>query len=175
MKTGKIDDSSLFLPQDEALLTMARSPQVLAIGEAGIDHFCSAPMQQQFALFSNQARLAERVGKPLIVHMVRSASEILFLKKQLRPTMPWIIHGFRGGEALARQLVDHGFYLSFGTHYRPEAISITPKNRLFIETDDSISPVVELYQSIAVVLGISTHDLLFTVADNIERTFFCGR
>lgn len=45
----------------------------------------------------------------------------------------WIIHGFRSGASLARQLLDAGMLLSFGSHYNLAALAITP-HPLF-ETD----------------------------------------
>ena len=48
---------------------------------------------------------------------------------------PWIVHGFRGGPALARQLLDAGFDLSFGLRYNKESFDITPTERRYRETD----------------------------------------
>lgn len=114
---------------------MAVHPQVVAIGEAGLDKLRGAAPDIQTRLFVHQARRAEEVAKPLIIHCVRAYGELLGLRRLLKPSQPWIIHGFRGKAALARQLLDAGFCLSFGTQYNPEAYAITPPERLYHETD----------------------------------------
>lgn len=53
-------------------------------------------------------------GKPLVIHLVKAVDELLKVKRDLRPSNPWIIHGFRGKAALAEEYLKHGFYLSFG-------------------------------------------------------------
>jgi Tat protein secretion system quality control protein TatD with DNase activity len=49
---------------------------------------------------------------------------------------PLIIHGFRKGPQLARQLLDAGFSISIGTHHHPDILSIIPPHRLYHETDE---------------------------------------
>lgn len=111
----------------------ARMPQVVMIGECGIDRLRGGEIAPQVELTRRHALLAERLRKPLILHIVRAWSEILALRKELRPTVPWIIHGFRGNAALARQLIDAGFYLSLRQPFTLPADF--PADRLLTETD----------------------------------------
>ena len=76
-------------------------------------------------------------GKPLVIHLVKAVDELLKVKRDLRPSNPWIIHGFRGKAALAEEYLKHGFYLSFGEKYQEVALCRVPADRLFIETDES--------------------------------------
>ena len=92
----------------------------LAVGEAGLDKLADAPMDLQVEVFRCQACLAEAVGKPLVLHLVKAVDELLKVKRDLRPSKPWIIHGFRGKAALAEEYLKHGFYLSFGEKYQEE-------------------------------------------------------
>ena len=126
-------------PDDKknCLEALVRHPQVLAVGEAGLDKLADAPMDLQIEVFEFQARLAEEVEKPLVIHLVKATDELLKLRRTLRPAMPWVIHGFRGKAALAEDYLRHGFYLSFGEKYQAEALLTTPADRLFIETDES--------------------------------------
>lgn len=172
MKREEIASAAPYNLDPDVLLTLARRPQVVAIGEAGIDHLAPAPIARQTAILRLQAELAETVRKPLLLHLVRSTQEILLLRRQIRPTVPWIIHGFRGNSALAHQLLDHGFCLSFGAHYQPQALLSTPKSRLFIETDQAQEPILALYAQAAQLLQMSTDDLLDCVKANIARDFF---
>ena len=84
-------------------------PQVLAVGEAGLDKLAEAPLTLQIEVFEYQARLAEEADKPLIIHLVKAVDELLKLKQKIRPVKPWIIHGFRGKAALAEEYLRHGF------------------------------------------------------------------
>ncbi len=119
----------------EAVRQAATEPNVLAIGECGLDTLKGAPLDRQLQLFEAQAQIAEEAGKPLILHIVKAWDRLLALKKRLRPTVPWIIHGFRGGPQQARQLLDAGLHLSLGKRYNPDTERIIPPDRLHRETD----------------------------------------
>lgn len=151
---------------------LAAHPQVLAIGEAGLDKLTDAPLEVQMGIFEYQAGLAEEVGKPLVIHLVKAADELLRLKRALRPSVPWIIHGFRGKAALAEEYLRQGFYLSFGEKYQEEALRWVPARSLFIETDESAVPVTELYERAAGVRGVSVEELREAVRGNISKVFF---
>ena len=147
-------------------------PQVLAIGEAGIDKLRGGDVERQIKLFVLQARLAEELHKPLIVHMVRSLPELLRAKHDLRPRSPWIVHGFRGSPDMALQMLSHGLLLSFGEHYRPETLRAVPIDRLFLETDESRLPIEAIYRQAAQTRGTSLEELRQAVAKNVEQVFF---
>ena len=117
------------------LESMARDPRVLAIGEAGMDTLRGGDLDMQQSLFESQARLAEQVGKPMILHVVRAYDRLLASRRRLSPVQPWIIHGFRGGPEQARQLLAHGLHLSLGTRYNPDTLAVIPPDRLHRETD----------------------------------------
>lgn len=114
---------------------MARDPRVLAIGEAGMDTLRGGDLDMQQNLFESQALLAERVGKPMILHIVRAYDRLIASRRRLSPAQPWIIHGFRGGPEQARQLLAHGLHLSLGTRYNPDTLAVIPPDRLHRETD----------------------------------------
>ena len=60
---------------------LVRHPQVLAVGEAGLDKLADAPMDLQVEVFRCQACLAEEVGKPLVIHLVcRVPADRLFIE-----------------------------------------------------------------------------------------------
>ncbi|MDR1004518.1 MAG: TatD family hydrolase [Prevotellaceae bacterium] len=147
-------------------------PQVLAIGEAGADKLAQAPLTQQLPLFEQQARVAEHLHKPLIIHSVKATEPVLALKQALRPDSPWIIHGFRGKPQLAARYLHHGCYLSYGEHYPPESLLATPLNRLLLETDESRCPISQLYEQAAAVLGMPVGQLYGAVAETVRALFF---
>lgn len=156
----------------EVLAESVNHPQVLAIGEAGLDKLAEATMPVQVDFFEYQARLAMEVDKPLIIHLVKATDVLLKLKQALSPTNPWIIHGFRGKATIAQEYLRHGFYLSFGQKYQEEALRVVPIERLFIETDESRIPVEELYEHAARIRGVTRDELLESVQQNIRKVFF---
>lgn len=93
-------------------------------------------MRPETELLRYHYELSETLGKPLILHIVKSFPEIIALKKQWKPAQPWIIHGFRGKPQLARELLAHGFHLSYGKKYNPASLALTPASRLLRETDE---------------------------------------
>ena len=152
--------------QLEALWKVARLPEVWLIGEAGLDkNSPDLPLQQ--TLFETQALLAEELRKPLVVHCVRAWQELLGSYRKLHPLSAWIIHGFRGKRALAEQLLNVGFYLSFGAHFQAEALQAAYPHRFFLETDESPLPIQTIYQHAADSLSLPVEE----VAEQAERNW----
>ena len=75
------------IPQEvwERLQAAVTHPQVLAIGEAGLDKLTDASMALQETVFIRQAKMADAAGKPLIVHLIKATDALLRLKKELKP------------------------------------------------------------------------------------------
>lgn len=112
-------------------------PQVIALGECGLDALRGASLEEQERIFRHQIRLAEAYNKPVTLHIVRTFDRLLRLHKELHPTTQWTIHGFRGRPALARQLLAAGLDLSFGLHFNPQSWNATPEKRRHTETDSN--------------------------------------
>lgn len=144
-------------------------PEVVFIGEAGLDKLADAPMPIQQEVFTAQARMAEEVRKPLIIHCVKAWQELLAIRKGIKPSVPWIIHGFRGNANLARQLTNQGLYLSFGEHFNPEAPKAAWPGHLFAETDDSDVDIRMVYQKIAEALQVTVEELALQIGENVGR------
>ena len=155
----------------EKVREYARLPMVVAIGETGLDRITAkktGDYQLQLTLFNLHARLSEEVKKPLIIHCVRAWNELLHIHQSVKPAMPWIVHGFRGKEPLAAQLLNAGFYLSFGLRYHKASLKAAwTKNRLLTETDDNQINIRDVYHQIASDLNISEQLL----SDEIENIF----
>lgn len=152
--------------------SLVRHPQVLAVGEVGLDKLVSVPLDSQIEALRYQADVAESIGKPLVLHLVKATTELLALKRELNPRAPWIVHGFRGKAQLAQGLVRHGLYLSFGARYQEEALRQMPADRLFLETDESDVPISDLYERAALVRGVTCDELVETVSRNVRSVFF---
>ena len=157
--------------QVEWLSAMARYRGVVAIGEAGIDRCCPTPPELQMRAFRACAGLSESMGMPLIIHCVRAVQEVLAVRKELSPSQPWIMHGFRGKPELASSLLRHGFHLSFGLRLNEETVRRMPVDRLFLETDESASGIEAVYSKAASVRGVSVRELESHISDNAARVF----
>ncbi len=120
----------------DALPRLLERPQVVRVGECGFDRLRGASLETQVEVFEAQVAMAECFGLPMTLHIVRAFDVLLRLKKQLCPTVQWTVHGFRGGPALARQLLDAGLDLSFGLHFNAAAYDLTPAERRWRETDE---------------------------------------
>lgn len=126
------------------LVAAAASPYVAAIGECGIDLTRGGLLATQMLAFRKQALLAERLRKPLMIHAVKAHDIVTGMKKDLNPEMPWIIHGFRNKPTIAEIYLKAGCWLSFGEKFNPEALDITPTDRLLAETDESALPIEQI-------------------------------
>jgi len=131
-------------------LELRNDPQLVAIGECGLDSLCATPLPLQQQAFRAALQVAQQLGLPVIIHCVKLWAEMMATVKEfsLLPLStsspfkgnrgdlsPLIIHGFRKGPQLARQLLDAGFSISIGEHYNPEVISMIPPERFYHETD----------------------------------------
>lgn len=154
----------------QSLERCARHPQVLAIGETGLDKLRGGDIEVQTALFVRHLQLAHSVGKPVVVHSVRATQQVLQCRQDAGLTsVPLAIHGMRAGERMARIWLDAGCYLSFGPRFNSSALLITPLDRLLIETDDDAITIQEVAALVAQALGLSTQAVITTAAENARR------
>lgn len=151
--------------------------RVKVIGEAGLDKLKGPDMEKQMQVFRKQIELSEQADKPLIIHCVKAYNEIINLRKQLCPRQPWIFHGFSSSQQVLRQVIEAGFYISFGTRLLVEyskvqiAFREAPLDRCFLETDEAPESVFELYQKAAIIKELEIHEIESRIDDNIKRIF----
>lgn len=157
----------------DIVIAFGKNPQVLAIGETGLDKLCDNSFELQRELFILQAKVAENVQKPLIIHCVKAYSEIMQLKKELRPSVPWILHGYRGNKEITQQLLAHDFYFSLGKGIPllQESIKIIPLNRLFLETDEGENTIEEVYTLATEGFQIKPASLQHTIELTFKKVF----
>ena len=148
---------------------------VQAIGETGLDFAKGAPREAQYAAFRAQLQLARQHGLPVVIHCVRAFNEVMH-ELAACPPRTAIFHGFIGSPEQARQATAAGYYLSFGerTFRSPktvEAMRATPLAQLFLETDDSPTPIEDIYRRAAEQLGIPETRLQETISANYKTIF----
>lgn len=146
----------------EPFRELAESPVVVALGEVGIDIYRSAETYfEQMRVFEQFVELAERVHKPLIIHIRAGKTgqpsdakldpyqEVvgLLAARSIRPR--FVIHCFQGNQSHVDAFLALGGYVSFtGTitytkdPFVTELLAACPLERVLIETDSPyLSPV----------------------------------
>lgn len=138
-----------FQRQFETLEKYISKPDVIAIGECGLDKMTSTPWEKQLMAFERQIELANQINKPLIIHCVKAYSEIFSSLTAKYNKVPVLIHGYAKNWELAQTLLKHGYYFSLGPHIlkgnMTEVVSHIPLDRLFLETDDKNAKISEIY------------------------------
>ena len=150
--------------------------QCLALGECGLDKRIEIPIALQIEVFEKQIVLAEKYKKPLVLHLVAAFDELIEIKKRLKISVPIIIHGFSKNEKVAKQLIDNGFYLSFGKYLlrNKELESVfkaIPNDNFFLETDTIEETLEEVYTLAAKCKNITIEELKSIINSNFKTVF----
>lgn len=127
------------------LANLAQDPQVVAIGECGLDFNRNfSPPEIQIKVFEQQLLLAAELSLPVFLHE-RDAFEqqIRLLSKHRASITGGVVHCFTGSLSQMQQYVDLGFYIGVtgwvcdpkrGEALR-EAVSQLPLDKVVLETD----------------------------------------
>lgn len=121
---------------------MARAGKLWGIGETGLDRMYPEFLEQQKELFYWHLDLANECNLPLVVHNVRTGSDLLAIIKEKKPKTPWIFHDYRGNIELTQDILrlHPESYFSFGLSLDNspqvrELIPQIPMEHIFLETD----------------------------------------
>ena len=160
----------------EIIDTKLINKNCIALGECGLDKRIEIPFDLQVEVFEKQIELAIKHKKPLILHCVGSFQEIIEIKKKLKTEVTIIIHGFSKNIQIAKQLLDNGFYLSFGKYLiqNPELENVfkeIPNDRFFLETDSSDYTIEEVYTLAAKYKNITIEELKEIIQINFDSVF----
>lgn len=160
----------------EFIQNTAGNSNVAAIGEAGFDKLRGPSMELQRSAFEEQAIIAGRHKKPLVIHCVKSWDELLASHRNLKPETKWLVHGFRGKKELASQLLSKGMYISlwFDFALRPESsdlLRFLPGDRIFLETDGADVEIREIYRKVSLDLAIPEDGLKKIILNNFNGLF----
>jgi TatD DNase family protein len=149
---------------------------IIALGESGFDKLKGPEAKLQQTAFEEQALIADQLSKPLFIHCVRAWDELLYEYRKLRPSTPWIVHGFRGKKELALQLISKGMYLSFWFDFvlKPEStpmLKSLPGEKIFLETDGSGVEIETIYKKVAVDFDLPLDALKTLIYSNFKTVF----
>lgn len=124
--------------------SLLKNKKVVAYGEIGLDyHYEHSPKDMQIRRFREQIQIAKEHYLPLIIHSRDAGDEsVTIIKDEKAEHLGGIFHCFGGDLALAKKVVDMGFYISFsGTLTFPKALEVQnvameiPIENILIETD----------------------------------------
>lgn len=151
-------------------------PECLALGECGLDKRSETPFELQQSIFERQLALAEKFNKPVVIHCVAAFQELIEIKKRLKISVPMIVHGFSKKVELAKQLIDNGFYVSFGKNLlrNPELESVfqsIPNDRFLLETDMVEEGIRAVYDLAAKYKKLELNELQEIVNKNYTTVF----
>ena len=183
------------VPTEAALTVLAEAPDVIGIGESGLDHVVApaGTEARQAAGFRAHVAASRRTGLPLVVH-ARGADDAvaaILEDEHAQGAFPFVMHCFASGRALAERAVAIGGFVSFSgivTFPRADALRDLardlPEDRLLVETDAPfLSPapfrgkrnepgrVVHTADVLAVVRGVERRALDACTTVNFARAF----
>lgn len=176
-----------------ALREMAGAPEVVAIGESGIDLYRDrSSLEVQRRWLERHAELALEVELPLVLHVRDGFGPVRetlppFVERGLRGVM----HCFGGGPEDLQPFVDWGFLISFAGNltYKSaeplrEAAALVPRGQCAVETDAPfLAPVpkrgkpnepayvVHTARKLAEIWGVSFEEAAARTTDNARRFF----
>ena len=169
------------LENDFAIIeSKLQKPSCLAMGECGLDKRIEVPIELQQFVFEKQLLLAQKYQKPVVIHCVAAFQELIETVKKLNITVPILIHGFSKSEQLAKQLLENGFYISFGKYLLQSRSFGTelelvfknmPNGRFFLETDTVEEGIKTVYELAAKYKGVSVEEMQNLVNANFSNVF----
>jgi len=167
----------------------------VGVGEIGLDfgrRFGEETYPVQETIFVKQLEIAQKVNKPIVLHLVRCHPRaITLLKLHGVPSCGGIVHAFGGSLDIAKAYIDMGLSISLGgICTRPgykklkRAITELPLERIVLESDSpDLAPyswgkrlnepvsLLEVAQEVSVLRGCRSDELLHCASENVRRIF----
>jgi len=179
----------------ELLREMAQEPEVVAIGEFGLDYYrMLSPREIQRAVFCAHLQLARECNLPCIIHVRDSHDDVIELLRTYGQGLRGVFHCFSGDVAQAEECLSfEGFLLSFAGpltrqgNALPEVARMVPVERMLVETDSPYlvpkplqvrrnEPLFVKYvaQKLAELRGITLEEIAQVTTANAIRLFGLG-
>lgn len=129
----------------EAQAQLAQEPEVVAVGETGLDYNRNfSPAADQIRVFEQQLELAVSTGKPVFLHQRDAHEDFFQLLKKYRPHLSGgVVHCFTDSERALRDYLELDMYIGITGWICDERrgqelqglVKLIPDDRLLIETD----------------------------------------
>ncbi|MDT8419959.1 MAG: TatD family hydrolase [Desulfuromonadales bacterium] len=128
----------------QQLRALTREPQVVAIGEIGLDGVAGPPLEAQEAVFREQLQIALDAELPVLLHCRKATGRVLEVLRELQigRRVGGVWHGFSGSVQTALELSALGVKIGVGpvllrgsARKLPQAVLALPDEALLLETD----------------------------------------
>jgi len=149
--------------------TLSKYQELAMVGESGLDSTIETPIDIQKEQFIKHIQLSEKLNRPLVIHCVKCQAQVLKLRRELNPRMPWIFHDYNGNSQMISECLRNGsnkIFLSLGQNFytRPSSkiaahFKEIPLENLFFETDEMNIHVLELYKKYVNSTEVDLEDL----------------
>jgi len=126
------------------LRELARHPEIVAVGECGLDYFRNfSPREAQQRAFHRQLELAASLGKPVFLHQRDAHADFLAILREHASTWRGVAHCFTGTAEQLQEYLDLGLAIGItgwacderrGAHLGALMPRVPPE-RLLLETD----------------------------------------
>ncbi|MEE1827177.1 TatD family hydrolase [Streptomyces sp. BE20] len=172
---------------------LAALPQVVAVGETGLDYFRTGPegVEIQKESFRRHIEMAKRHGKALVIHDRDAHEDVIAVLLAEGAPERTVFHCYSGDAGMAKVCAQHGWYLSFAgpvtfkaNQPLRDALAVTPLDRILVETDAPfLTPhpyrgrpnapylIPVTVRSMADTLGLHEDELSTALAANTARAF----
>jgi TatD DNase family protein len=177
----------------ERIAVLAADPNVVAVGETGLDHYRTdeAGRPRQEESFRRHIAIAKATGRALVIHDREAHDDVLRVLESEGAPEHVVFHCFSGDADFARRCVDRGYVLSFAGNITFKnaqdlraAAALTPLDRLLVETDapfltpmpyrgrPNASYLIPLtVRAVATLKGVDEETVASAVTATAERVF----
>ncbi len=159
------------------------------LGEIGLDGKYNVPMEAQLKALRFQLELAERLGRPVVLHS-RGAASLVLEELAMFNVPSALFHWFSGSDAELEGILDRGYYVSVGPtvlyskRSRKVLSAVYERGLLLLETDSPVyyapigreadpTLIVSVYLAAAHSLHMSLDELAEEIWKNSRR--FLGK
>ncbi|XKH58809.1 TatD family hydrolase [Halomonas sediminis] len=167
------------------------APEVVAIGECGIDARFKESWDAQWKYFNAQLRIAKDRDLPVVIHCVHANDQVGKRLRELKLPAGGLIHAFAGSPEQAAKFVDLGFVLGLGgatTYERAKrlhrAVKSLPDDAYVLETDSPDMPlcgyqgkrneparVAKVCRAVAELRGQTVEEVASTATTTTKKLF----
>lgn len=116
-------------------MKLLASPYCVGMGECGLDRRRGPAMEVQERVLRRQLDIAAEAHVPVVLHIVGALDRLLALRKEYGCDELWIVHGFRGKAATARQLAAARIGISLGVRFNADVPDVVDSALIYRETD----------------------------------------
>jgi TatD DNase family protein len=123
---------------------LAALPQVLGVGETGLDYYRTGPggVAAQQHSFRRHIEIAKRRRKALVIHDREAHDDVLRILEEEGAPERVVFHCYSGDAAMAETCAENGYFMSFAGNVTFKnagqlraAVAVAPAELLLVETD----------------------------------------